>query len=232
MGHLLDQNQVNAVLQTWGYWAVFVVVGLESAGMPLPGETILIGAAIYAHVNHGLSIELVVLAAAVGAIVGDNIGYWIGRSYGVKLLARYGGRFGLGPEKLRLGQYLFLRWGGWVVFFGRFVTLLRILAAVLAGANRLDPLRFMVFNATGGVLWAAVFGYGAYFLMGEFQRLQGRLASVLGFGLLLGLYILWRYYKVHEARLMREAEAALGDENLATESLATKPRNPDADLKP
>lgn len=210
MAHLLDQNQINAILAAFGYWAVFAVVGLESAGLPLPGETLLIGAAIYARFNPSVDVEAVVLAAAAGAIVGDNAGYWIGRRYGTALLERFGPRFGLGRDKLLLGQYLFLRWGGWIVFFGRFITLLRVAAAILAGANRLDIKRFMIFNASGGVLWAAVFGYGAYYLTAGFEKIQGGFGTVLALALIAALFWLWRHYKIHEARLIREAEAALG----------------------
>jgi membrane protein DedA with SNARE-associated domain len=209
MAHLLTQDQIVAILSTYGYWAIFIVVALESSGLPLPGETILIGAAIYANLSGHLAIESIVLAAAAGAIIGDNIGYWIGREFGTKLLERYGGVFGIGPKKLLLGQYLFLRWGGSIVFFGRFIALMRILAAVLAGANRLDPPRFFFFNATGGVVWALVFGYGAYYLTAGFEKVQGPVGAIVMLCLLIGIFTLWRYYKTHEERFMREAEAAL-----------------------
>lgn len=209
MTHLLDQAQIASILSTYGYWAIFAIVALESAGIPLPGETMLVGAAIYARLSGALVIEYIVLAAAAGAIVGDNIGYWLGREFGTKLLERYGRYVGLGPEKLRLGQYLFYRWGGAIVFFGRFVALLRILAASLAGANHLPPMRFFIFNATGGIVWACVFGFGGYFLTAGFEKIEGPIATALAGGLLIGLFMLWRYYKQHEARLMREADAML-----------------------
>src|SRR5215813_2536268 len=100
-------------------------------GIPLPGETVLVAAALYAA-RHGQSIAAVVASAAVGAVLGDNAGYWIGREFGYRLLRRYGGRVGLSPGKIKLGQYLFLRHGSKVVFFGRFVAVLRVLAAILA----------------------------------------------------------------------------------------------------
>jgi membrane protein DedA with SNARE-associated domain len=156
-----------------------------------------------------MAIENIVVAAAAGAIVGDNVGYWIGREYGTKLLERYGHYVGLGPEKLRLGQYLFYRWGGAIVFFGRFFALLRILAASLAGANHLPPGRFFIYNATGGIVWACVFGYGGYFLTAGFEKIKGPIAIALAGGLAIGLFMLWRYYKRHEARLIREADAML-----------------------
>jgi membrane protein DedA with SNARE-associated domain len=209
MPHLLDQAQIAAILSTFGYWAIFFVVALESAGIPLPGETMLVGAAIFARLSGAMAIEDIVVAAAAGAIVGDNFGYWIGREFGTKLLERYGHYVGLGPEKLRLGQYLFYRWGGAIVFFGRFFALLRILAASLAGANHLPPGRFFIYNATGGIVWACVFGYGAYFLTAGFEKIKGPIAIALAGGLVIGLFAFWRYYKRHEERLIREADAML-----------------------
>ncbi len=207
--HFLDQAQIASLLSTYGYWAIFFVVALESAGIPLPGETMLVGAAIFARLSGTMDIGNVVVAAAAGAIVGDNVGYWLGREFGTKLLERYGRYVGLGPEKLRLGQYLFYRWGGAIVFFGRFFALLRILAASLAGANHLPAGRFFIYNASGGIVWACVFGYGGYFLTAGLERIKGPIAAALAGGLAIGLFTLWRYFKRHEARLIREADAML-----------------------
>jgi membrane protein DedA with SNARE-associated domain len=206
---LLDQSQIVGLLATYGYWLIFLVVALESAGVPMPGETILVGAAIYAGQSGAMSIELIIFAAASGAIIGDNIGFWIGREYGTKFLERYGPSFGVGPEKLRLGKYLFKKYGGLIVFAGRFVALLRILAAVLAGANHYDPLRFFLFNASGGIVWALFFGLGAYYLSVNFQKIEGPFATTAAIAALIGVVALWRYYKINESRLMQEADAAL-----------------------
>lgn len=194
---------------------VAVVVALESMGLPVPGETTLVTAALVAGTGHGLHIGVVVAAAALGAIAGDSAGYWIGRRWGHALLVRYGPLVRIDAARLRLGQYLFARHGGKVVFFGRFVALLRALAALLAGTNGMPWPRFFAFNAAGGVVWAVIFGFGAYTLGEGFTHLQGRLAIagiVLGvLGIVGGLWFVRR----HEAALMREADRTLGSHSIA-----------------
>jgi membrane protein DedA with SNARE-associated domain len=151
---------IQHILSSYGYAAVFAIVMLESAGVPLPGETILVSAAVYAGSKHHLDIRYVIAAAACGAILGDNIGFWVGREFGGSLLSRFGYLVGLDERKRKLGQYLFARHGGKIVFFGRFVALLRAFAALLAGANGLSPGRLVIFNAAGGIVWATAFGMG------------------------------------------------------------------------
>src|SRR5262249_15371812 len=129
LGHLISQ---------YGYAAVAVIVGLESMGIPLPGETVLVLSAVYAGTHSDLHIAGVVAAAALGAILGDNAGYWLGREFGYPLLLRYGRYVRLTETRIKLGQYLFLRHGGKMVFFGRFIAVLRMLAAFLAGVNRME----------------------------------------------------------------------------------------------
>ena len=202
MENLLDQTQIVHLVSTYGYWVIFIVVSLESAGIPLPGETMLVGAAIYAGQTGGLAIEHIILAAAGGAIAGDNLGYWAGREYGTSLLERHGAWVGVTPKKLKLGQYLFMRWGRRIVFLGRFITILRMLAAFLAGANRLEPGRFFLFNAAGGFLWAHVFGLGGYYLTSAFKRIEGPFAFVAFVFVALGTIYLSQYFEVHEKRLL------------------------------
>nr|WP_244639410.1 DedA family protein [Aureimonas endophytica] len=177
-------------------------------GVPLPGETILVGAAIYAGTTHRLDIGTVILAAAAGAVVGDNLGYWIGRRIGFPLLVRHGGRIGLDEPRLKLGQYLFRRHGGKVVFFGRFVALLRTLAALLAGVNRMSWPHFMLCNLAGGVVWAVVFGLGGYSLGHLVERYAGPVGlALLAIGVV-GAVIASLALRRAEARLLAEAERA------------------------
>src|SRR5262249_48894298 len=145
------------LIATSGYWAVFLLVGAESLGIPLPGETALVTAAIYAGHTHRLSPWLIFLVAAAGAIVGDNIGYLIGDKGGYPLARRYGSKVRLDERKLKIARYLFDKHGSKVVFFGRFVSILRTYAAFLAGTSQMRWRRFVVANAAGGILWAGIY---------------------------------------------------------------------------
>jgi membrane protein DedA with SNARE-associated domain len=203
-----SSSHIVHLIATYGYLAIGVIIALESMGVPLPGETVLVLAALYAA-HHGLSIPAVVASAAAGAVLGDNVGYWIGREFGYRLLLHYGNRIGLSPSKIKLGQYLFLRHGSKVVFFGRFVAVLRVLAAVLAGINRMDWRRFLLANAAGAILWASAVGFGAYLFGRAVKHVTGPLSIAL---LIVGLAALvagLRFVRAHEAELEAEAERAL-----------------------
>jgi membrane protein DedA with SNARE-associated domain len=136
----------------------------------------LIAAAIYAGTTHQLDIELVILAAIAGAIIGDNIGFILGREVGYRLVTRYGRFIGVTERRMALGQSLFRLHGGKIVFFGRFVALLRALAAFLAGLNRMSWQRFLVLNAAGGIIWALAYGLSAYWFGAVVQHLSGPIA--------------------------------------------------------
>lgn len=202
-------DQVPTLIAHYGYFAIFCVIALESAGIPLPGETILVSAAIYAGTAHELNIVGIITAAAAGAIFGDNIGFWVGREVGLRLLIRHGHYIKLDESKLKLGQYLFQKHGGKIVFLGRFVAVLRAFAALLAGANGFDPKRFFLFNAAGGIAWAALFGSLGYVFGAEAHKIAGPFGLAMLAVVVVALLFGWRFYKSHEARLMQEAEAAL-----------------------
>lgn len=192
-----------------GYGAIMLAICVESLGIPFPGEATLIGAAIYAGTTHRLDIGLVIAAAAAGAIVGGIIGFCIGRSFGFWLLTKYGVRIGMYERRIRLGQYLFMRYGGMVVFFGRFVALLRALASFLAGANRMSWPRFLVFNAAGGIIWASLYGVGAYVFGKEIHRVAGPIALALAAVALTAIVTCIVFLRRNEKRLEDEAERAL-----------------------
>jgi membrane protein DedA with SNARE-associated domain len=202
-------GDVTALISHYGYAAVAVVVGLESMGLPLPGETTLVLSAVYAAGHSDLKIAGVIGAAALGGIVGDNVGYWLGREFGYPLLLRFGRYVGLTETRIKLGQYLFLRHGGKVVFFGRFIAVLRVLAAFLAGVNRMEWKRFLVANAAGGVLWSLVYGLGAYLFGAALFHTHRPLTITLVIVGLVIVVLAMRYVRSHEAELERRAEIAL-----------------------
>ncbi len=204
---MIDISLLNVVV-SYGYWAVFLIVMLESAGIPLPGETILIIAAIYAGTTDELDIRAIVLAAGAGAAIGDSIGYWVGRRFGFPILLRVGPYIGLGQPRLKLGQYLFQRYGGGIVFFGRFVATLRMFAALLAGVNQFPWNRFLFFNVSGGFLWAATFGFGGY-LFGEVLHRMAAPFAILALTLaIVAVVIAALTIRKYEKELQAEAEAA------------------------
>ncbi|MGI8591966.1 MAG: DedA family protein [Nakamurella sp.] len=164
---------VENLISSYGYYAVFLIIGLESVGIPLPGETALIAAAIVAATTGHLNIWAVFAAAVAGAIVGDNVGYWIGSRGGYKLARKYGPKIRLDERKLKVGRYIFDRHGGKVVFFGRFVSVLRTFAAFLAGTLRMSWSRFLLYNALGGVVWAAIYSFGFFAAGNTLKRLSG-----------------------------------------------------------
>jgi len=205
---LIAKTAIKATAK-FGYITVASAVGIESIGIPFPGETTLITAALYAGTSGRLNIFLVVAAAAAGAIIGDNIGFWIGRTFGYRLLLRYGRFIRMTPPRIKLGQYLFLRHGGKMVFFGRFISILRTLAAFLAGANQMNWARFLLFNAAGGILWAAAYGFGAYYLGTAIHRIAGPVGIGVGIAGSVALIVGFFFLKRNETRLEQEAEAAL-----------------------
>jgi membrane protein DedA with SNARE-associated domain len=169
----------------------------------------LITAAIYAGSTHQLSLPLVIGAAALGAIMGDNVGFWIGREGGYRLLRRYGRYICIDERKLKLGHYLFVKHGGKVVFFGRFVTVLRAWAAFLAGVNCMRWPVFLFYNALGGIVWTILYGTGAYMLGDAIHRISGPVGIVclvLAVLLTIGGLI---FLKRNEKRLEEIAERAL-----------------------
>ena len=177
---MIAKEALDHLLGEYGYGVVFAVIGIEAMGLPLPGESMIIAASIYAATTGKLSIEGVVAAAAAGAIMGDNGGYLIGRWAGFRLLRRYGKQVGLNDRRLNLGRYLFRKHGGQVVFIGRFIAILRTFVALLAGANQMNWKVFLLWNAVGGVAWASLYGTGAYLLGDAMTHLEGPIGIALG----------------------------------------------------
>jgi membrane protein DedA with SNARE-associated domain len=199
---------MNLLIQAYGLWILFAGVTLVCMGVPVPGETLLISAALYAGSTQRLTITSVVTVAAIAATVGGMISYLIGRSIGLPLLVRYGGYVGLDERRLKVGQYLFHRHGGKIVFFGRFVDILRMFAGLLAGVNRMNWPHFLLINTLGAICWAVLLGGGAYRLGAQMSVAGpvGLLLLILAVGLLAGAFIFFRH---HEKELEERAEKTI-----------------------
>jgi membrane protein DedA with SNARE-associated domain len=156
MSHLIEHHQ------SWALVLLFLLIGVESAGVPLPGETALVASGVLASQGK-LNIVAVIAVASAAAIIGDNGGYWIGRKGGRKLLERWPLVNRHAQKVLPRAERIFARHGGKTVFFGRFIAILRITAAWMAGISRMAWWRFLVFNAAGGILWATLVGLVAYY---------------------------------------------------------------------
>jgi membrane protein DedA with SNARE-associated domain len=201
-------HHLHQFVAEYGYFAIFLLVALESAGVPMPGETALVSAAVLAG-RGDFHIGLVIACAAAAAILGDNAGYWVGREFGFPLIYRYGHYIRVDEGRLKVAQYLFQRHGGKIVFFGRFVAILRAFAAFLAGVNHLPWPRFLLFNALGGVVWATLFGIGGYFLGFAFEHYARPVGVTALIAAVIGAFAASRFVAHHEQALRAEAEAAL-----------------------
>jgi undecaprenyl-diphosphatase len=204
------QDTIAGLATAYGYVGLFFLVGLESLGIPLPGETALVTAAAWAALGH-LSIYGVVATAAAAAILGDNAGYWIGREGGIALVRRYGRFLHLNESHLERAHRLFERHGAKTVFFGRFIALLRTWAAVLAGAARMPYRQFMFYNALGAVCWSALFGTLGFAFGRQLPQLdhyigQASLAGALLVALVVGLVLAGRWWERNRARLVERTQ--------------------------
>lgn len=199
------------------YLTVGLVIGLESLGIPLPGEIVLVSAALLAsRENLGISPLWVGIAATIGAIIGDTVGYAIGRRFGMSLFERLGRRFPkhFGPGHVALAKQLFARWGVGAVFFGRFIALLRILAGPLAGALRMRYRYFLAANATGAVFWAGGTTAVVYFLGLAAEKWLSRFSWVaLVIAVIIGI-AMTKLLKERTGRLIAQLEAEHSWESL------------------
>jgi membrane protein DedA with SNARE-associated domain len=197
------------LITEYGLVVVAVVIGLESLGLPFPGESVLILAGIFAGTRNEPNIVWVIVVAALAAIIGQIIGYAIGRQFGYRLLLRYGAYVRITESRIKLGEYLFLRHGRKIIVVARFVPLLRSLAGILAGANRMPWLQFLLANTVGAFAWAAVFGFAAYFLGHQVEHVAGPVMIAIGIAAVVVLAIGASFVGKHEAQLTAEAERAL-----------------------
>ncbi len=199
---------ISHLIELYGYFAVFILVGAESLGIPLPGETALIVAAAYAGHTHRLSPWVIFAVAVAGAVIGDNIGFWIGHRFGYPLARKYGRHVWLNEGKLKIGRYVFDAHGQKVVFFGRFVSILRTYAAFLAGSSRMRWNRFLPANAAGAIVWAGTFTLAAYMAGNAITHQSGMIDLVIGGVALFGVATILLVVGRQTNRLGPLAEAA------------------------
>jgi membrane protein DedA with SNARE-associated domain len=195
------------LIETYGYVALFLIVAIGCAGIPLPSVAILTAAALYAGTTHHLNIWVVIAVATTGAIVGTQIGFWLGRRGGVHLLDRYGPRIGLTERRMQFGQYVFNKYAGRAVVLGRFLGPLRAWTGFLAGISGMSWRLFVCLSAISGVAWALVWGLGAYMVgtaVHQFSMPGGLVTWAI---LALAAFI---YLRRLLKRLWAEAEAAMG----------------------
>ena len=200
--NFIHTHSLVGLLHAYGYTGLAVVVGLECLGLPLPGEGALIVMAIYAGTTHELDPTLVVVAAAAGAIIGQTLGYWIGLRVGYRLLRRYGHRIALPWRRLALGRLLFRRHGFKLVVVARFIIVLRVITAMLAGANQMPWKRFLVANVVGSIIWASFYGIGASVLGNQMKHSSGPIGIVVGAVVAIGFVVAaWMAHR-HQQRMV------------------------------
>lgn len=178
----------------YGYWAVGAALLAENAGIPVPGETILLIASFLSYSEHTLRFSWIVLIATVAATLGDNLGFALGYYGGRPLLSRYQSLFRIHERTLHRGEGLFARYGAVTIFFARFVFGLRVIAGPLAGVLRMPWRKFMIFNFFGAALWVTVISSAGYLFGQHWERLQGdveRLNIAAVILLLFGAALLW-----------------------------------------
>ena len=177
IGQAIDQ--LEPFIRDYGVVVVTIVLTFESFGAPLPGESLLIMASVLAG-RGDISFPLLLLCSWLGAVLGDNIGYIIGRVLGRGVVLRHGKKIGLDADILKKIEDVFARFGPITVAFARFVNILRQLNGIAAGILRMDWRRFLIFNALGGALWVLVWGFAGFYL-GE------RLSNIMTFARDLGM---------------------------------------------
>lgn len=199
------------VLHVIGYPAITLFILLESAGIPLPGESVVLLAAFTAGTDGQLQLPWIIVCASVGAILGDNMGFYIGRTGGRRFVERFGRFFFLKMEHLDRAAKFFERHGPKAVFFGRFITFLRIWAAFLAGVNRMRWRTFLFYNALGGIVWALYVSLLGFFAGRLFHdhfdkvELLVRMIGWTGLGICVvlaaGAYIVFRIRRARRLRM-------------------------------
>lgn len=196
---------ITQIISDYGPWAIFVLVLIEDFGIPVPGETALISAAVLASQGK-LPIEWLLPAAWLGAVIGDNIGYTIGRFGGRRLVLRWGYRVGITDARLARIERFFARRGGAIVIVARFFVGLRQLNGIVAGIGCMAAPRFVLYNAIGAALWVGVWGFGVYWFGKHFERALEKFGPI-GMYTAAGIaaaavvgYLIWHFFYSNRSR--------------------------------
>jgi membrane protein DedA with SNARE-associated domain/membrane-associated phospholipid phosphatase len=206
-------EHILSLIGQFGYLIVFFGVMAESMGVPLPGETILIAAGVMVQRGH-LDLGDAVAFGVLGAVVGDQIGYWVGREGGRPFVLRWGRYVLITPERLGRAEAFFARHGGKAVFLARFVTGLRVFGALVAGMSRMHWRTFFLYNALGGAVWATAAVAAGYLLGGSLVLLERWAGRATGLLLVLlavafAFYLAYRWVASHRERLVGYGESFL-----------------------
>jgi membrane protein DedA with SNARE-associated domain len=200
MTHSILDFLRNAVVH-YGYWAVGAALLIENAGIPVPGETILLLASFLAYSRHELQLPWIIVVATIAATLGDNIGFALGYYGGRPVLERYRNAFRIQDATLARGEELFARYGAVTIFFARFIFGMRIIAGPLAGVLRMPWRKFTIFNFLGAGIWVTVISSAGYLFgqhLGRLERDIRRFDVVAAILLLMGLGLLW--WRTHSKR--------------------------------
>ncbi|MGH8427491.1 MAG: DedA family protein [Gammaproteobacteria bacterium] len=204
---------IQTYLEQYGYPVLFLIVLIESFGIPAPGQTLLVAAALLAAAGK-LTLAWVLVTAFAAAVIGDSLGYLLGRKGGHRLLIRYGGRFGLTKRVFIKVRRKFQRYSGWFVTLARFFDVLRQINGIVAGSAEMPFWRFLLFNVTGAALWVSLWGFGSYYLgrgLREWLSGFGDLATWLTLGVLALAVLLvagWFWHRAHRKRARNRERSA------------------------
>jgi membrane-associated protein len=199
MGQFILDFLRNLIAQ-YGYWAVGVTLLLENAGIPVPGETVLLLASVLAYSREELQLSYIILVGVCAATLGDNLGYFLGYRGGRRLFDRYRSVFRIRTETIVRGERLFDRYGAVTIFFARFIFGLRVVAGPLAGVLNMPWKRFALFNFLGALLWVSVISFAGYKFGKHWDLLteyMERFNIVIVVAAVIVIFVLWRWRKAH-----------------------------------
>jgi membrane-associated protein len=202
---------VRHVLVNWGYWAVLAGLLGENAGLPLPGETVLVFASFLAHKGTGLQLHWIIVTGIGAATLGDNIGYLLGRKFGSRLTLWMKNIFHMNDEDIGAAKDMFRRHGPLTVFFARYIFGLRTITGPLAGMLGMEWKKFVVFNFLGAATWVTGMALIGYEFANQFETLLGYIEGVswvMAAGLFALGYYLWRRQKKRFRERMKQQKAA------------------------